>query len=90
MTSFGILISEHAVNRFMERVRNKPEKRYDFSGKENKWARRRIKREMVNKHTAALIHTLGNGEYPVCGSCVLVVKDKTVITIIRSNNAPKT
>lgn len=62
-----IKLSEHAVIRYLERVKG-----LDVQS---------IKDDILTEEVTYLINTLGNGKYPI-NDFNIVVKDKTVITII--------
>ena len=70
----SVLITEHAILRYLERVKG-----LDLD---------QVKKEMVPELVIAKIRALGNGEYPV-GTHSVKVKDNTVITILTKEEKDK-
>lgn len=70
----SVLITEHAILRYLERVKG-----LDLD---------QVKKEMVPELVTTQIRALGNGEYPV-GTHTVKVKDNTVITILTKEEKEK-
>ena len=64
-----IIVSEHAVLRYLERTME-----LDLKAVEN---------EILSKEVVSQYRTLGNGKYPVSNGCKAVIKDNVVLTITK-------
>lgn len=64
----NIVISEHAILRFLERKFN-----LDLED---------IEAQIMSKDIEAQIKAMGNGKYPVGGGLRIVVKDGTIVSVI--------
>jgi hypothetical protein len=68
-TGNKIIVSEHAVLRYLERTME-----LDLKAVEN---------EILTEETVKQYRTLGNGKYPVSNGCKAVIKDNVVLTITK-------
>ena len=68
-TGNKIIVSEHAVLRYLERTME-----LDLKAVEN---------EILSKEVVSQYRTLGNGKYPVSNGCKAVIKDNVVLTITK-------
>lgn len=68
-TGNKIIVSEHAVLRYLERTME-----LDLKAVEN---------EILSKEVVSQYRTLGNGKYPVSNGCKAVIKDNIVLTITK-------
>ena len=68
-TGNKIIVSEHAVLRYLERTME-----LDLKAVEN---------EILTEETVSQYRTLGNGKYPVSNGCKAVIKDNVVLTITK-------
>lgn len=68
-TGNKIIVSEHAVLRYLERTME-----LDLKAVEN---------EILTEETLRQYRTLGNGKYPVSNGCKAVIKDNIVLTITK-------
>lgn len=68
-TGNKIIVSEHAVLRYLERTME-----LDLKAVEN---------EILTDETVRQYRTLGNGKYPVSNGCKAVIKDNVVLTITK-------
>lgn len=68
-TGNKIIVSEHAVLRYLERTME-----LDLKAVEN---------EILTEETLRQYRTLGNGKYPVSNGCKAVIKDNVVLTITK-------
>lgn len=68
-TGNKIIVSEHAVLRYLERTME-----LDLKAVEN---------EILSKEVVSQYKTLGNGKYPVSNGCKAVIKDNVVLTITK-------
>jgi predicted ribosome quality control (RQC) complex YloA/Tae2 family protein len=66
-----LVITDHAIVRYMERVKNLPLEE--------------VKKLLLPDSTRALIGELGNGKFPAGGTHSVVVKDNIVLTVIANN-----
>ena len=64
-----IIVSEHAILRYLERTME-----LDLKAVEN---------EILSKEVVSQYRTLGNGKYPVSNGCKAVIKDNVVLTITK-------
>lgn len=64
-----IIVSEHAILRYLERTMG-----LDIKA---------IEKEILTDETLKQYRTLGNGKYPVENGCKAVIKDNVVITITK-------
>ena len=68
-TGNKIIVSEHAVLRYLERTME-----LDLKAVEN---------EILTEETVKQYRILGNGKYPVSNGCKAVIKDNVVLTITK-------
>ena len=68
-TGNKIIVSEHAVLRYLERTME-----LDLKAVEN---------EILSEEVVSQYKTLGNGKYPVSNGCKAVIKDNVVLTITK-------
>lgn len=68
-TGNKIIVSEHAVLRYLERTME-----LDLKAVEN---------EILSEEVVSQYRTLGNGKYPVSNGCKAVIKDNVVITVTK-------
>lgn len=68
-TENKIIVSEHAVLRYLERTME-----LDLKAVEN---------EILSEEVVSQYKTLGNGKYPVSNGCKAVIKDNVVLTITK-------
>lgn len=68
-TGNKIIVSEHAVLRYLERTTE-----LDLKAVEN---------EILSEEVVSQYKTLGNGKYPVSNGCKAVIKDNVVLTITK-------
>ena len=68
-TGNKIIVSEHAVLRYLERTME-----LDLKAVEN---------EILSEEVVSQYRTLGNGKYPVSNGCKAVIKDNVVLTITK-------
>ena len=68
-TGNKIIVSEHAVLRYLERTME-----LDLKAVES---------EILTEETIKQYKTLGNGKYPVSNGCKAVIKDNVVLTITK-------
>lgn len=68
-TGNKIIVSEHAVLRYLERTME-----LDLKAVENK---------ILSEEVVSQYKTLGNGKYPVSNGCKAVIKDNVVLTITK-------
>lgn len=68
-TGNKIIVSEHAVLRYLERTME-----LDLKAVEN---------EILTEETVKQYRMLGNGKYPVSNGCKAVIKDNVVLTITK-------
>jgi chromosome segregation ATPase len=68
MTSKEIVISEHAILRYLERIKG-----INMDA---------IKQEILPDKVRLQVEELGNGKYPLSPECKLLVRDRTVVTIL--------
>ena len=68
-TGNKIIVSEHAVLRYLERTME-----LDLKAVEN---------EILSEQVVSQYKTLGNGKYPVSNGCKAVIKDNVVLTITK-------
>ena len=68
LTKSEPVVTEHAIIRYMERVRN-----YDIEILEN---------EILTDDLKTQIKTLGNGKYPIGNGFRAVVKDNSIVSIV--------
>ena len=68
-TGNKIIVSEHAVLRYLQRIME-----LDLKAVEN---------EILTDETLKQYRTLGNGKYPISNGCKAVIKDNVVITITK-------
>lgn len=64
-----IIVSEHAILRYLERTMG-----LDIKA---------IEKEILTDETLKQYRTLGNGKYPVENGCKAVIKDNVVITVTK-------
>lgn len=63
-----IVVSEHAVIRFLERAMG-----FDME---------QIKQKILNDNLKDTIKSMGNGEYPICEGLRVIVKNGVVLTVV--------
>lgn len=68
-TGNKIIVSEHAVLRYLQRIME-----LDLKAVEN---------EILTDETLKQYRTLGNGKYPISNGCKAVIKDNVVITVTK-------
>lgn len=68
LTKTDPIVTEHAIIRYMERVRN-----YDFEV---------ISAEILTEALRAQIMSFGNGKYPIGNGFKAVVKDNSIVSIV--------
>lgn len=64
-----IIVSEHAILRYLERTME-----LDIKA---------IEKEILTDETLKQYRTLGNGKYPISNGCKAVIKDNVVITVTK-------
>lgn len=68
-TGNKIIVSEHAVLRYLERTME-----LDLKA---------VETEILSEEVVSQYRTLGNGKYPVSNGCKAVIKDNVVLTITK-------
>ena len=68
-TGNKIIVSEHAILRYLERTME-----LDLKA---------VEKEILTDETLKQYRTLGNGKYPVSNGCKAVIKDNVVITVTK-------
>lgn len=68
-TGNKIIVSEHAVLRYLERTME-----LDLKA---------VEKEILSEEVVSQYKTLGNGKYPVSNGCKAVIKDNVVLTITK-------
>lgn len=63
-----IVVSEHAILRYLERVKG-----LDLDS---------IRKEIISEETSIMAKAMGNGSYPIHNGFKVVIKDMTVVSVV--------